>query len=106
LLLQQEEFQQELRSNFDHIAERFNEIDKYSAESEALFPVDKTHDLDFLKSNIIYLSKNLDLFFNVQNFASRSILSSQENKVFSVPPPNKLKILLIMCILDIFLMVT
>jgi hypothetical protein len=89
LLLQQEEFQQELRSNFDHIAERFNEIDKYSAESEALFPVDKTHDLDFLKSNIIYLSKNLDLFFNVQNFASRSILSSQENKVFSVPPPNQ-----------------
>jgi hypothetical protein len=88
-LLQQPDFQEELRNNFFQVAARFDEIDKYSAESEKIFPLDRTHNIEFLKSNISYLSENIDLFFSPENFASRSILPTKENQVFSAPPPNQ-----------------
>ena len=96
-LFQEPEFQHEVKNNFEQIASRFDDLDNYSIESGKIFPVDKVHDLEMVKSNIRYLRKNLDLFFDpktvftTQQQYSRDsfILSQQEHKTVLAPYPNQ-----------------
>ena len=96
-LFQKSEFQKEAKNNFEQIASRFDDLDNYSIESGKIFPLDKVHDLDMVKSNINYLRKNLDLFFDPKTvFISQKqhsidsfILSQQEYKTVSAQYPNQ-----------------